>query len=111
MALLAGHSDMRARQREVTEVVIERRWRPTIRGMTGRAIRPKAAFMRVVGMMTGVTILQRPRKIAESARIEMALTTGKIGVFACQWERKGIVIEALAETIHTIVTIEAGRAK
>lgn len=108
MAGFTSHVRVFSLELECSQVVIELCGRPAIRSMTLTAIHSEATLVRVVVMVTGITILEGHCKVAKAARIEVALHTGKTFVFSCQLERRDIVVEILPEAVHAIVTVEAG---
>ena len=89
VALCASHTHMRARQREVGEVVIEVGILPTIRSVTAPAVRAKLTVVFIVLLMAGVTIGGR----ALENIVNMALLAFGLGVFAFKFENRKVVIE------------------
>ena len=63
MAGFTSHVRVFSFKFERRQVVIERRRSPAIRRMTGSTIHAKPALVRLVVMMTGITILKRHREI------------------------------------------------
>lgn len=59
MATVTGYGNMRARQRETAQVVVERYAFPIVRGMAGRALRAKLAVVFIILLVTGITIRGR----------------------------------------------------
>lgn len=86
MAGLTSHLRVLTFQFERGEVVIERCGNPTIGGMALAAIQPEAAFVRLIVMMTRVAVRQSHLEISKAARIDMALDTGKVDMFASELE-------------------------
>lgn len=86
MTRLTGYICVFALQLESRQAVIELCRSPAIRGVTLTAIQPEAAIVRLVVMVTGVAVLQRYREVAQGARVDMALHTGKTYMPACQLE-------------------------
>lgn len=80
---------MRARQREVTEVVIEFGVLPTGRVMTGRAIRAVLSIMLILLPVAGIAVCWRPLEQV----VDMAVVTGCLPVFAFKLEAGQVVIE------------------
>ena len=89
VTLLTGDTHMRARQREVGEVVIEVRILPVIRGVTAPAVRAKLAVVFVILLMAGVTIGGRACKDI----ILMTTFAGDARVSAFEFENRKVVIE------------------
>lgn len=102
---------MRARQGKSAEIVIECCWGPTICAMTLTAVQTEASLMRLVCVMTGIAVLQCNGKVAQPARVDMALNAGQTHVLSGQLERENTVIEMVTEAIHAVMAIEAGSAK
>ena len=86
MTGLASYICVFAFQFKGGQVVVEPGRRPAIGGMTLAAIQPEATLMRLIVMMTGVAILQSHREVANAARVDMTLHTGKTEVLTHQWE-------------------------
>lgn len=83
MAGLTSNFRVLALQFECREIVIELCGGPAFCRMALAAIQPKAGFVRIIGMMTGIAILQCHREIPEAAGIDMALYAGNIHMLAC----------------------------
>jgi hypothetical protein len=66
--------------------MVERGIFPTVCGVALAAIEPEATFMRLITMMTGITILQRHREISEAARVDMTLYTGNTNMLTRELE-------------------------
>lgn len=86
MTRFTGDFRMLALQLERREIVIEFRRRPAIRRVTINARNAKAAFMRIIGMMAGVAVLQCHCEVAKAARVDMTLYTGKPHMLAGDFE-------------------------
>jgi hypothetical protein len=86
MTGLTGRVRVFAFQFEGGQVVVEAGRSPAIRCMTLAAIQPEAAFMRLIVMVTGVTILRGLLEVANAARVDMTLHAGKSNVFARYFE-------------------------
>ena len=110
MAGFASHFCMSAFQLEIRKIVIEFSRLPTIRGMAGPTVGAEARFMRVISAVAGIAILWRSREVGQAARINMALRTGHVLMLSRQFELKSIMTELFAESIYSIVTIQAGCA-
>lgn len=63
--------------------------------------------MRIIGLMTGETILLRGLQLCDRVRIQMAFRAWGAGVFSIQGEGKFVVIEIAAKSIPAIMTIDA----
>ena len=87
MARLTSYIYMPAFQFERGEVVVELCRRPASRGMALTAVRAKATLMRVVAVMTGITVLRCHFKIAKAACIDMTLRAGKACMLSGNFER------------------------
>jgi hypothetical protein len=111
MTGLTGRVRVLTFQFEGGQVVVEAGRCPAIRRVTLAAIQPEAAFMRLIIMMTGVTILQGYREVANAARVDMTLHTGKTHMLTRELEGKDIVVEILSEPIHAIVTVKTTGTK
>ena len=74
-------------------------------------IRPKLTVVRVILPVAGETIRRGRSKVNQTARVQMTLRAGKIGMTASELERKNFVIKILIETIYTIMTVKTGSAK
>ena len=75
------------------------------------ATEAKATFMRLIFLMTGITILGCCLEIAQPTCIDMTLYTSNIHMPARYFERENIVIKTFPKTIHAIMAIETGGAK
>lgn len=69
------HVHVSAGQRELAQVMVEGRGLPALGGVALTAVRTETAFVRVVGMMTGIAVLESHREIAQTAGTQMALGT------------------------------------
>jgi hypothetical protein len=69
------------------------------------------AFMCVILLMTGETILRRGLQVCDGTCIQMTIGTDHIHVFANQLKSEVIVFEAFTITIYTIVTSETACTK
>lgn len=98
-------------QLENRQIVVELCGRPPIFGMAVHATESIFALMGLIVAMAGIAILQRHLKIPKSARIDMTLHARKPFMFTGDLEGIFIVIEIRNQTIHTVVTIQAGWAK
>lgn len=107
MALLTSHVHVRARQREVAQVVVEGRVLPIGRVVAGSAIRTKLTVVFIVLSMTGVTIRERARKNV----VLMAILAGCIRVPAFEFERSKIVIESGGSPAVFVVAVCATEAE
>ena len=67
--------------------------------------------MRFIFPMTGNTILRGGLQVRDLARIEVALRTDHVRMFACQLECKPIMVEIISIAVDTIMTGEAVRAE
>ena len=83
---------------------------PTIRGMASSTVGAKTRLVRIISAMTSNAILRRVRKVSQTVRINMALRTGHVLMLSRQFELKSIMTELFAESIYSIVTIQAGCA-
>ena len=86
MARLASYVLMLAFQFERRKIVVEFCGRPAIRCVTIYTAKAEATSMRLVGLMTGIAVLQRYLEIPEAAGIDVALYTGKTYMFARDFE-------------------------
>jgi hypothetical protein len=111
MAFVTLRFHMLTFQLENREVVIKFCGGPALGCVTLTAIQAEAPPVRLLGVMTGIAILQCHLEIAEPARIDVALYTGQANVLSGELERKDIMVEVLSKTIDAIVAVEAGRAK
>jgi hypothetical protein len=111
MTRFTSHFRMPAFQFESRQIVVKFCGRPALRCVTLTALQPKATFMWLIIMVTGIAILQCRCEVTQTARIDMALYTGKINMPASDLKRKDAVIKIFSKAIHTIVTIETGRTK
>lgn len=108
MTPITRHFRVFAFQLENRQVVVELCGRPAVFGMAIHATESIAAFVWLIVVMTGIAILQRHLKIPKSARIDMTLHARKPFMFTGDLEGKFVVIEIPDQTIHTVVTIQAG---
>ena len=89
VTLLTGDTHMRARQREVGEVVIKVGIFPIIRGVTATAVRAELTVVFIVLLMAGVTIGGRTCEDI----ILMTTFAGDSRVPAFEFESRKVVIE------------------
>ena len=68
------------------QVVVEPGRGPAIRRVALAAIQPEAALVRLIVMMTGIAILQGHLEVANAARVDVTVYTGKTDVLTHQWE-------------------------
>ena len=98
-------------QLERGQVVVKCCGSPAPGCMALTAIHSKAALVRLIVKVTGITVLKCRREIAQSACIDMTLHTCQANMLARELERENVVIKILPEAIHAVVAIETGRAK
>lgn len=89
MAGLANRIDVRAGQREIAESMIEGRITPIGRGVAGRTVRAKAAFMFIVLTVAGIAIGRRALVHA----ILVAIFARDFGVLSFQFKCCQVVIK------------------
>lgn len=76
MAIFATDSNMRARQREIAQAVVEGNSIPIFRCVAGFTLSSKLTLMFILLKMTGIAILRGRLQIYNAASIEMASGTG-----------------------------------
>lgn len=111
MALFAAHLRVLPFQFERRKVVVKFGRRPAVHRVTGSAVAPKTAFMRLIARMTGKTILRRGGKILQAARIHMTLDAFHRRVFSLQAEGKCVVVEICYQPVAAVMTIQTCRTK
>ena len=107
MALLTGQIRMRARQRKVTEAVIEACIVPISGVMTGPAIRAILSIVLIILLVAGVTIGGRTFELL----VDMTRLTCYLGMFALELEGRKVVIECRRLPTIRSVTLTAVKAK
>ncbi len=104
VAIFAIDGNVRSREREIAQVVIEGYSVPIFRSMTGFTLSSELSLMFIILIMAGVAILRCRLQIYNAASIEMAAGAGGFYVAANQLKLKGVVIEALTISVNAIVT-------
>ena len=79
--------------------------------MADAAVRAKTGFVRVIVLVTAVTILRGIPETGQSANVQVTHCTIDFVVLTSQLEGSGIMIEASSEPVDPIVAIQAARAK
>jgi len=110
VTIFASNVSMLAFQLESREIVVKGRILPAISYMAGTAICSKARRVRIICAMTGIAVLRCSCKISKLTRVKVTLDTGHFPVLPCQFKLGNIMIESFAESVHPIVTVEAGRS-
>ncbi len=107
VTLSAGHVDVRARQLECGQTVIELRILPVRRSVTLRAARPECALVVIILLMAGDAILRR----ALEDVVHVALCALDRLVFADEFERRQVVIELRILPARWSVALRAVRSE
>lgn len=87
--------------------MIEGRWAPSIRRMTGFAIRSQYTFVGIVFGMAGNTILGSGLQVRDRTGAGMAIPAGRLDMFSGQCENHKAMVEGLPVSVDAVMASQA----